>query len=559
MRFFYVALFFLFATLQAFPQDFVVKGLTADIYLDTAGYFDVVEKYDIEFSESKHGIYRDILTSYDVPEGGKDRKRKILVSDVEVPGHPFVVNPKWKQRLEDKVEIKIGDADVWVTGQQHYEIRYRVRNAFIFTDSLAQFYWNVKPADWQAVFLKVDFRVHVPAGATLSPKNCFVYSGDIGTSDPATDFDVRYQAGIFSGRSVTGFGSGYGQSVTLLVKLPRHLIREIDFAPPWWQEYAWAVILLALLLFFWRIWWKYGKDDKVIAATAYYPPKGIDPAMAGYLIDDKGDSIDLVSLIPYWASQGCIAIKEIPKKGLFGKPDMELVLLKAPEGGIPAYEQEMFTGLFGASGGTVSIGSLRNSFYTTMGKAKKELARAAARAYYVPASHIAMKVCMIAAIFLGMVLGAIFLVAFGPLAMFVAIIVCSFMAGMSFYLKKKNKNGNEALSELKGFRQFIKVAELGRIRMLLDEDPDYFEKTMSYALAFGLLGKWADKFNALNVPPPYWYSTDGANSANMYAFSRSFASGMETARSAMVSTPGGSSSGGGSSGGGFGGGGGRSW
>ncbi|MGV8815562.1 MAG: DUF2207 family protein, partial [Gelidibacter sp.] len=133
---------------------------------------------------------------------------------------------------------------------------------------------------------------------------------------------------------------------------------------------------------------------------------------------------------------------------------------------------------------------------------------------------------------------------------------------MNKHMIKKNAKGNTALSELKGFRQFIKVAEINKLKMLIIEDPHYFETTMGYALAFGLFDKWASKFEALNIPPPTWYSSSSTVPLTMNSFSNSFANTMSSAKSTMVSSPTTSSSGssgGGSSGGGFGGGGGGSW
>ena len=124
---------------------------------------------------------------------------------------------------------------------------------------------------------------------------------------------------------------------------------------------------------------------------------------------------------------------------------------------------------------------------------------------------------------------------------------------------KKNAKGNAAFSELKGFRNFIKIAEENKLKMLLHDSPSYFETTMGYALAFGLFDQWAKKFEALNLQPPSWY-TSSTGAFTMHNFSRSFSDSIATAKSTMVSSPSSSSSGGGgSSGGGFGGGGGGSW
>ncbi len=521
----------------------------------------MVENYDIQFTEAKHGIFREIVTDYKLQTAnGKPEDRNIIIQNIEVPGHHFSVNQKFQQRIDGKIEIKIGDKNHLKTGMQHYEIRYRVYNAFLFEDNIVQFYWNLKPQGWLAVFQKINFRIHTPDGAVLSPENCFVYAGNTGTLAPSTDFDYGYDNDVFSGKSQPFFISIPGQDVTVLVKLPKDLIKENFITVPFWQQYGWIGILGFLLFIFYLVWMKYGKDDKVISTTSYYPPKGIDPAMAGYLIDDKDDASDLIALIPQWASQGYITIEEIPKIGLLGKADMKLTRLEnLPLTHSSDYEQRIFGSLFGIWGNTVLISSLQNTFYVTMNQAKKEL-KTVAQKYYEAKSNRVMKITIGIAIGLGVILCPIFLFTYGLLAAIAAPVVCVFIAFMSFFLQKKNREGNAIFSELKGFKQFIKMAEVDRIKTLIEQDPQYFEKTMSYALAFGLLDKWAKKFDALHIAPPNWHHSSGTGMMGMYAFSRSFSGSMAVAQSSMMSSPSSSSSGGGgSSGGGFGSGGGGSW
>jgi len=553
--------FFLVHTF-AFGQGFVVRDFTADIYLNAEGYFDVVEHYDIEFTEAKHGIFRDIITDYTLQTpAGKTEKRKIVIQNLEVPGHPSAISSALEQRMTGKISVKIGDKDKLVTGHQHYEINYRVYNAFLFTDSLVQFYWNVKPSGWSAVFQKITFNVHAPEDIGLSAQNCFAYAGNEGVTTPSDDFTYSYSDGIFSGESKELFRSMPGQHVTLLMHMPRSAIQEHVITVPFWKAYGWIGILLLMLGGFWRLWAKYGKDDRVVATTSYYPPEGVDPAMAGYLINDKDDATDLIALIPHWASQGLITIAEIPKRNFLSKADMKLTKVKDLPENVPKYEQKLFDGLFTGSDvpDTVLVSSLRDTFYVTMAAARKDLKRNAQK-YYEALSNRVMKITMVGAILLSLLLCPLFLFVWGVVAAVSAAVACIFIALMSFYLRKKNTKGNAVFSELKGFRQFIKVAEVNRIEMLLTADPHYFEKTMSYALTFGMLEKWGKKFDALGIAPPDWYSSGSTGHMGMHAFSRSFSSSMAKAQSNMVSSPSSSSSsGGGSSGGGFGGGGGGSW
>ncbi|GGC49218.1 hypothetical protein GCM10011386_46890 [Parapedobacter defluvii] len=475
-----------------------------------------------------------------------------------MPGHSYSINHKIEQRANGKIEIRIGDKNTLVTGRQQYEIRYRVYNAFLFENNLAQFYWTLKPSGWAAVFKDIQFRIHTPEGSELSPENCFVYAGNTGTASLSTDFDYSYTDHIFSGKSHEFFFSAPGQDITVLVKLPKNLIKENFITIPLWKQYGWVGILAVLLFLFGLVWLKFGKDDEAIAATSYYPPKGIDPAMAGYLINDKSDASDLIALLPHWASQGFISMEEVPKEGWFGKADMKITKLKELPFTVADYEQALFSGLFNIWGTTVLVSSLTNSFYTVMNNAKK-LLKTSAQKYYETRSRDVMWLTMGVAVVLGVILCPVFLFVFGVVAAVAAPVVCVFIALMSFFLQKKNKAGNTVYSELKGFKQFIKLAEVERIKVLLEQDPQYFEKTMSYALAFGLLDKWAQQFDALHIPPPGWYHSSGTQMLGIYAFSKSFSSGIASAQLAMVSSPSSSSSGGGSSGGGFGGGGGGSW
>lgn len=552
------------AALNSAAQGFNVQSFTADIYLDSAGYFDVVENYDIEFTESKHGIYRDLVTDYTLQTlNGNKEKRKLVIKNIEVPGHPYHINPRFEQRISGQIDIRIGDKNKTVIGLEHYQIKYRVYNGLLFENGLVQLYWNIKPDHWNAIFRQINFRIHCPPSAIISPENCFVYFGVSGIRSNSTDFTYGYKGGIFSANSKQGFYAVQGQNVTCLVKLPQELIKETHLYTPFWQAFGWIIVLVLLLLAFWLVWLKYGKEAKIVSVTSYYPPENIDPAMAGYLINDKEDASDLIACFPDWARQGYISIEEIPKDGLFGTSDIKINRLNPLPVSAPEYQQIIFNSLFNIWGNHVLISTLRNNFYIPMNQAKNCLERQA-QSYYEPSGKKAMKITMVAAIIAAVLLCALFLFAVGPIAAIISTLVCVFIALMSFYLQKKNSKGNALFGELKGFRHFIKMAELSRIKSLIIQDPDYFETTMSYALAFGLLDKWAKKFDALDVDikAPAWYHShnSGASMARMSLFSKSFTHSMASMQSTLVSSPSSSSSGGGgSSGGGFGGGGGGSW
>ncbi len=570
--------------LRTSGQGFHVNHFNAEIHVHADGTLDVSEKYDINFFESKHGIIREIVTKYNFQdEAQHTEKRTLKIDRIKVLNHKFSVSPAFMQTLNGYEKIKIGDPKQLVSGDQSYHIQYRVRNAMISNDSIVQFYWNIKASEWQAVFKQINFRVILPDGAELSSDNCFTYSGFSGITKPTEEFIFQYKNGIYSGSSLPGWSSKRGENVTVLIKLPADLfaITPPSLIEP--KDFIWIFLLLFTTAAFFLTWLRFGKDDSVISLTSYFPPDGVDPAMAGYLINEREDASDLVALIPKWGYDGLIEVEEIPKKGFFSRADTKLTKLGELPKDAPAYERILFNGLFAEKKKTlyllknifdsdgnetkdsVLISSLKDSFYKTMAEAKTEL-RKSAKKYYEPSGEKAKLWSFTFSVLSLFVLTPLLLFFFGFIAAGVSAAVSVFLMAMSFFMRKKNKIGTRASSELKGFRQFIKLAKTNQIRHLLDEDPGYFEKTMSYALAFGLLKNWASKFDKLNIPPPNWYSNPGLSGTNfngtLNQFAKSFTGSMSKTQSNMVSAPSNSKSGnfgGGSSGGGFGGGGGSSW
>lgn len=129
----------------------------------------------------------------------------------------------------------------------------------------------------------------------------------------------------------------------------------------------------------------------------------------------------------------------------------------------------------------------------------------------------------------------------------------------------------KTMGELLGLRDFIKTAELPRLKMLVDENPSYFYDVLPYAMVFGLSDKWAKQFESITIGTPDWYTPSYSDRyvspwLMATAISTNVANSITSAvRSASIDPTSSSSSGGYSgggrsfSGGGGGGGGGGSW
>jgi len=124
----------------------------------------------------------------------------------------------------------------------------------------------------------------------------------------------------------------------------------------------------------------------------------------------------------------------------------------------------------------------------------------------------------------------------------------------AWQMPRRTLIGARVLRELLGFREFMKRAEAPRLRKLLEEDPNYFEQTLPYAVLFKQVSEWSERFENL-TPMPEWYT-----GRRFGYLGRDISSLSSTGMSSSPpSKSGGSSGGGGFSGGGGGGGGGGSW
>ena len=135
----------------------------------------------------------------------------------------------------------------------------------------------------------------------------------------------------------------------------------------------------------------------------------------------------------------------------------------------------------------------------------------------------------------------------------------------------------DLMGKILGFKDFIRTAELDKLKELVEDDPSYFYNIMPYAYVFGLSDKWIKNFEHIELPRPDWYVGTRYTYFDGYLMGRMMSncsanvshharipvdtSGSGVSKSDWFSGGSGGFSGGGGgfSGGGFGGGGGGAW
>lgn len=404
-----------------------------------------------------------------------------------------------------------------------------------------------------------EFDLSFPERIVLSENDVRCYTGPRGST--AQEAELQGSSNKVSGRATNKLMPGEG--VTLAIRLPKAAFQPMS---DWQYLRAQHGLLLAPILFLLggllAVFMARNRRETVM--TEYFPPEGISPVIAGGFVDHSVDNNDVLSLIPHLAGKGYLRIEMEKKSGWFDKDKVRFFKLKEAEGDLMPFEREFFEALF-SSGDEVDLADLKNKFYVHMSSIRSNVQSwIRSQGWYEPDQRTLGCTVSIA--------GLVILV-WGGFALFgqenldgIALIITGLVL---FYLasrfNKRTVTGNETYRKLEGFRQFVKKAERPVIERLLQEDPNYYDKTMAYALAFGYLAQWNKQFDGLLAQPPGWYHGTGYSRGfndGWSSFSESFPEEVDSIGSVFSSAPSSSSSsggGGGSSGGGSGGGGGGSW
>ena len=388
-----------------------------------------------------------------------------------------------------------------------------------------------------------------------------------------TQYDITFSAfGKYTQKESITLTPGENHIYSVLLKdnpWPWVLICLLFLLPP---------IITFLILF--SKWVRNGKDPAARPiAPEWQPSSELTPLQMGIVYDEKANPRDFSGELIYLAQKGYLSIREEKVKGLIWEhTTYTLVRGNKSFDTLPDFEQTILDGLFVSGGNEVSLASLKNSFYTSYDKAIKEAydSLVVNKIYEKNPQDIKSGYTIT-----GTLLVMIPLIFFSAIP-FVNLFVPSFILSgiicilFAFIMPKKTKKGVDLLSHTKGLQEYIRTAEVDRIKFHSGVGPEspvvLFYGLIPYAIIFGLEDTWGKKFESLSIPQPTWYQ--GADTAH-FAFSdfshsiNTFTSQALSSMTARPSSSGSSSSGGswsggsgfsgGFSGGGFGGGGGSSW
>lgn len=527
------------------------------------------------------GIVRGLATSY---EGASTETRVLSVTDDDGQEVPYETDEE-----DGLLYVLTGDDDTYVHGLTTYVIEYEMRDTVLATKPAAgsstpavdEFYWNLLPLDSTQPIerFRTDILLDPELAAALTGSTrC--YTGPPGSTDecdlqgPTTDGDAatfRVESGERpAGDGVTvaiGFEPG-----TVAQPLARTPDPVGDVAP-----FVAAAGAAGLSVGSWFAVWAFARRRRVatgIVVAQYDVPDSLPPLIAAKAITGAKDVIP--AEIVHLAVRGTLRIEE-------GVEAEEPRLRRLPGAAAPdELDAEALDALFldADSAGVVELPAADEAFAARMTALQESGTSAAASRGFTERARsrgaVLLQWCAIGVALIGLALG-IWAATSGRLSAIPALVVMSFVAFLVFlssvYAFSKHTvltaEGARASEYLQGVKEFIRVADADRLRMLQsysgaerrqDGTADVihvYERLLPYAILFGMEDEWGDVLERA-----YAHEQRGASwigDPTSFALRMQLASFMASSQSAATySAPsaGGSSSAGGSFGGGFSGGGG---
>ena len=453
-----------------------------------------------------HGIYRDIPVDYHDNNDKYYLNFKLIGAwdDINIPLQTKVSTENGNKR------IRIGDPDTTITGVHTYQISYELSPLITNKNGTAFLNLDVVGEGWEVPINNISAKITLEGAVQLSN---VIWYGATNLSATPTELIVS--------------GVDAYQGITINADLPSGYIKDYlqpnkqrieDVIASIWNVVI-TIVIIALMsgvlaIGLTRIIRTRMRRKRQIVVAQYEPPTHLSPAHIGLLEDDVAEGREITATVIEWAVKGYIKIAYIPKKGIFGSKDYQLILLKNPDD-LPAHEIPLFEAFFDGEK-SVKLSQLNKVAVSAQVIGFKQALKSqlSELGYYDKDGPILMR---------------------GTLT----------------------EAGAKQWALVDGFKLYLSVVEKDRLKFsdAPEKTPERFSKLLPYAIALGVEKQWAKQFEGIDLTQSTtWYN------GNLAAFSAvALASDLGSSFAATVSSNSTVSSSGGSSGGGFGGGGGGSW
>lgn len=557
----------------------------SDIIINSDSSLSIKETIIYDFGNlEKHGIYRDIPL-------GKTSIKVQSISDENGIAYEYTAS-----RQGDDFRIKIGDAEHTISGVHTYNISYQVKNGLRFFNDHDELYQNITGNGWQVPILSSGAKIYLPKVLSKDSLQFACYSGTYGSKETSCDWQYDNQGNVIF-ESARRFNNGEG--LTIVLGWPKGIVKEprFNFLSFWFQQFWPIFIPIIVFIFLFKKWQKDGKDFplKGTVIAQYEPPENLRPLDIALILNQKIKPPDIPALIVDLAVRGYIKIKEIEKKGIFGKKDYLIIRTKDfndIKENLHQYERDFLKDIFIEGrlarsddkrvkkffdqnisdipqAEAVLVSGLKDKFYININLLIKKinLEIGWTKGYFTSDPEKVIKKWLgYGSIILFFAVFGSWLISDHSSISFLITFFSAISSGILFIIfaaimPKRTQKGADAYWQILGFKEYINTAE--RYRIQFQEKENIFEQFLPYAMIFGLAEKWGKAFEGIYHISPSWYEGNFGATFNAAVFAGAISNNFNSIGATMISRPGGKSGsgfgGGGFSGSGGGGGGGGSW
>ena len=550
---------------RADDGGYTIDNYTVEAMYNTNNTIDVKEVIDVNFSSYRHGIYRNIPETMYV---NRNEKYKLSIKNITVLNDEYEVDYDSGNRV-----IQIGSEDYTIIGPHTYTLTYTIVIPEDYHSDLDFIYYSVLGNNWDTTISHFSFDIQFEKALTEKEmSNIEVFSGSPGNQSN----DLNVQPSITS-NSIRGSVDNIGakQAITIFGKLRKNYFvgaKQTTSKVPF-VFFGLAILfglysLVRCLLI---------KKTHITPIVNFYPPKDMDPAMVGTIVDESVDQEDLMALIPYWASKGYLTISETEN-------DLVLTKVENHEPPVLNHQKKIYKGLFKYKN-RVKLSKLSSNFGKAMNDAKEALKnefsgdKKLSKIDHGFVTTILSMICMILCILFNSRYSIVDNLVETILATFtfvIMMVLCFSMAASNVFEKNKLATVKKALSvalvlvvvyfiyrqtqsivsivsfefmmigivvttlpilfssrfnvvsdyfksvagDLLGFKDFIEKAEVPQLERLSAENPSYYYDVIPYAMVFGLSEMWTKKFSTIPLAQPDWYDSYYSDPYTSYFYYR---------------------------------------
>ena len=510
--------------------------------LDLSWNLSVEELINVNFTEERHGIYRDIPFKY-------TNNFITPIQNVDVKWWKFTTSENW-----DNFQIKIWDPDKTIKWRHIYSLKYDILWTVRQFDWFQELYWNLLWFEWNTDINNYNFMVTIPDNIKISDKDITIYFWKKWSKDkltPTLSWNI-----IFLDKPIN---LKKNQSVTIVIKFRDWSFKNFtnytenpninnwisfNITYEWLKEGIknFWLILIILFLAWTTCFWIYTtielplniryKRNYIRRVIHYTPPKWFSATDVSLVYTwhketEKFILTQIYSWINDWllipeTKKNLLWIKYVVYKINYKiekqkfKDSNKKDELKKRNKSIKEYlEEALWKAIKVKKWEVITIWTIKKKFEEIDGIVRMRfinLTKSLTNKPYIPTTEIKKMKVNLWPLSIGWAILAFHLLIwkYWEWLLYYWMIIWTFIliVWLIHYLKSTYRKEiiedyltdkwEEVVEQVLWFRKYLLWVEDERLNTLLKEDPNYCEKVLPYAIALWIWSKWIKKCKLIN-------------------------------------------------------------